>query len=543
MYTKNRNTYEYKYYKYKKLYHKLVGGVIDDDVKLRIYENLKRTTKRERDYVNKKVEVMEITLFSPEGNIKIIIDKTDNTLTVKKKIKEYYFKNTGITNIKNIEIYSEGNENSIRNDSIFINSTPPYFYLITQEEDQESVKRSQEDYERKREEKKRKEVEAVIKQKQEEITKRKLEEDNQQKIQIIKNDRTHGFNSTDPFGPELRYLNGVNLFYYYPNIYGRKVLLLGEEHIPGGWDKCNEVDGCMNINTYISNLIDIKRGCIDFYLEDRYPNVMSGGSESSVKLDLDTTRNYWDSKIISNPNIPYLRLHKWDLRLDHKGKITTPWNSVYNSIKKQDVSNITKWIRDKNKTIDYLLENVARYTICRKINGIDIDLVHEFILHICKIDLNQFPGKITWNIMYDKNRKKIKKAVDKLSETIDVDSDILINKFIEYWIITIKKHIDNNIPEDIIGDFGLLTTDLYLLSRIFTTFKYDTDNKRDRTPVGCGDEYSFPKNIILFGGKNHIKFIKGMIHILYPEILEPMSDDVDMSGNKCIELNRPTQFF
>ena len=68
--------------------------------------------------------------------------------------------------------------------------------------------------------------------------------------------RKYGVKPTELFGPELIGLNGANLLYYYPDIYGRKVLLLGETHITNGCDQCEISNGCMDIDTYVNSLIE-----------------------------------------------------------------------------------------------------------------------------------------------------------------------------------------------------------------------------------------------------------------------------------------------
>lgn len=514
--------YKYKYNKYKARYQHLIGGVNDNP------EILVGLSNKERAYLLDKLQNKRTLKFNTmDGNINIEIEKKDTTNDIKNKIKRWYLEQGERISIESIVIYINGIEEAIDGDILSRCGNNTCFILLRQEpeiNDPQMEKMKQFEAERQIDERNR------VREERDEIRERaKRDREIEKQIELtIK----YGVTPSVLFGEPLSHLNGCDLLYYYPDIYGRKVLLLGETHHINGCEKCNISEGCMDIDTYVNSLVEKQSGCIDFYIEDKYPNIMSGGA----KRNIDTTRDYWNEKLNGVPNIPYLRLHRWDLRQDSDSKIMTPWIHAFdkNQIRWERIKEMEAWVELKGISIEYLVDNIARYTIYGESRGVNMDIIYQFLYYICGYRINR------WDDQYRKNREKIKKAVSKLSRTVHLTSDIIIDKFINCWKKTIIHNIQHNNLAEIIHDFGLLTSDLYLLSRMFTTFDYDTETKRERSPSGCGLDYKIPKNIICFAGQAHIEFIHKMIHILYPEISKP---DPIRGDNKCVHFNDPIRFF
>ena len=92
-------------------------------------------------------------------------------------------------------------------------------------------------------------------------------------------------------------LLGPVSYYYYPDIDGRKILLLGDIHTPTGKClNCSNNDACMNINEYLTRIIrqdqvpEKDKKCIDFFMETSYQfsekqqkDLKSGGGSTKRK--------------------------------------------------------------------------------------------------------------------------------------------------------------------------------------------------------------------------------------------------------------------
>jgi len=83
-------------------------------------------------------------------------------------------------------------------------------------------------------------------------------------------------------------LLGPCSYFYYPNVNGRSILLIGDEHTPTTQcTTCNNNDVCMDINEYLTRIIrqdlvpDKEKKCIDFFVETSY--VFSAKQKKNIK--------------------------------------------------------------------------------------------------------------------------------------------------------------------------------------------------------------------------------------------------------------------
>ena len=158
---------------------------------------------------------------------------------------------------------------------------------------------------------------------------------------------------------KLKRLSGANTLYYY-NVEGisKKILLLGEVHLSGGCNNCNNNEtgnNCYSIDNYIDKLLDTKSLCIDFYKETYYfgSNTLLGGSYTNHSLDDSYT--YWKNK----SNLSNIRIHNWDLR--HMGYIDSNGNpEIHHNYFCYWINNVNKYRQDMIGRPDYtfkIIEN------------------------------------------------------------------------------------------------------------------------------------------------------------------------------------------
>ena len=90
--------------------------------------------------------------------------------------------------------------------------------------------------------------------------------------------------------------------------------------------------------------------------------------------------------------------------------------------------------------------------------------------------------------------------------------------------------------------------DIYAILRIFKKFKEDKMS-RESSPSLCGT-YSYPKNIIFYGGSNHAKVISYFIALITANAINPDNPkeylpDIRKENTEyqCILLDNDTKFF
>ena len=152
-------------------------------------------------------------------------------------------------------------------------------------------------------------------------------------------------------------LVGPVSYYYYPDIKGRSILLLGDIHTPMNDEckKCRNDDGCMNINEYLTRIIrqellpDKDKECIDFFVETQYrisnkQHEIRGGK--SIKKIQENYKKYMEKLYSINRSGQIMKKNKGKFFIitgvicnEEKTKILTPNNNKCQDLKKINLEN------------------------------------------------------------------------------------------------------------------------------------------------------------------------------------------------------------
>lgn len=273
------------------------------------------------------------------------------------------------------------------------------------------------------------------------------------------------------------------------NIFGKRILLLGEKHTTEGWCDPVDEDGMLtiNVNDYILNLVSETpdEECIDVFLEGTYKE------KSSIKFTrsgLFITRDELDFIFGSSEN-ENIRIHHIDTRV-------IPENFWFDFLKISQRKEYTFGYAEKlyfyNKNfrdsisesdiigaIDYLL------TINRKKN-------RQYFLKIAELmkKFLRIPPMVSDFDSWEENYFKIiEKGFRKLNRSIMSRTKLITTLRIVY------HHLIENKLDYSMGILSMIPMDLYTLIRMFTEFN-------DKPSRVCNSNRTI-KNIIIHSGSAH----------------------------------------
>jgi hypothetical protein len=326
----------------------------------------------------------------------------------------------------------------------------------------------------------------------------------------------------------LSRLSGPSLFSFYPNVFGKRILIIGEWHYN---DKlCDDISSSSSdINTWLRDIGENGPECLDIFVEDAYSitDKQIGGDIKPFKSGMYAIRHEFKGKIFDK-----IRYHYIDTRQFAKdNKLYKEFQIMKFLVKSEDPkSQIPK------TSIDNLYESfkLIQGNLCDYLLGIDRSIENGTIFHNfmkkmietsdLKYDIDnvQFFVTTNWNLI-DKEFSKTDKAIDatKFKKTF---ADIFAESMSTYH--TNRK--SGNIGW--MWDFVAQIMDIYTLSRMFMVFD---SSKMSRGPINCRT-YQKMKNIIFYGGKfhayNYVKFINKYFNI------EPKLH-IDTGKSQCIIFN------
>ena len=341
--------------------------------------------------------------------------------------------------------------------------------------------------------------------------------------------------SFDPFGPVLKKMSGISQLYYHKLPNGNRYLLLGENHDPGRCQPCAKED-CMNVDQYVTALVAQQRECIDFFIEDaivrrdrthirQTPNKVPGGVQG-----IDSSREYWnDMDVDGTYAVPYLRIHGWDLRQNKENPLNEGiWFTLFTNINMNELHKFPTLEQIfPNKTMKEIIGSVADFTWG--------DHLRDAVPIVRKIFEVYGGGELTKDIKSAimSIRKQTKKALSKISDLLQIPVPELKSIYKEVWIeYTVLK------PKNKIVGFLTFSTDIYLFSRMFTKFK---NENMSRGPRGC-KQTETPKNVIVYGGAEHIIKIHGLFQRIFKTSLQYSKVERKLSI-QCVRFDEPKQFF
>ena len=334
---------------------------------------------------------------------------------------------------------------------------------------------------------------------------------------------------------QLQILNGPVSFIFYPNVQGKKILLLGDIHDIHALCNKNSCStqngtGCQiyEVQQWLSDLATSSPQCLDIFVEDPYIKSQKGGATlQSSPSPLTAVRKQFIecafNKIKCPPN---LRYHYVDIRLIRfQGKtIPDPLGRLLDQIPKSYL--FTQWSDLIPLYIDQI-PIIKEYYIGYNRTTSAKNIFYQFYQDLAKI------VSITYNQdSLDSEINALWKIFDKqLSKTT-------LNKN-QFFQALLKVHSLSDIYKSLLA----IPMDVYLLSRLFTQFDI---NKMKRGPIGCHDtKYSQIQNAIIYAGDFHIRRYHKFIHLYFNilPLIYKTGNPIDPQRPQCIKLDQPFDFF
>lgn len=355
---------------------------------------------------------------------------------------------------------------------------------------------------------------------------------------------------------KINVISGPSSFYYYPNVIGKKILLLGETHdiknvckdnyCAGKTSTCNSFE----VHDWIYQLALHAPQCLDIFVEEAYYDVQSGGNKlntyAAPLLAVRDKFKHIKPKYAKEGDVPLssVRYHNMDIR-NFLG-VSSPFVEMAHTkggALKYAMGRVPSEYKSKDsmKTIITCLMGCNRNMVAQK-------MFYGFVMNLSISIENYKIGKGVADPIYDMEEW----SYDKLSE---------INNYIRQYDIQIQKEMKKVLPYislekfcqtlslvymNYIGDdwnkfihiLIMLPMDMYVLLRLF--IKY-VPTKLDRGPINCQSKtYEENKNVIIYAGALHIEIYKDFI-LKYFVIAPTIGHN--KTPEQCIELENPFDFF
>lgn len=296
-------------------------------------------------------------------------------------------------------------------------------------------------------------------------------------------------------------IRGIDLFteIKIPNL-GKTIVMFGETHLCDyGEKKPSHVD----INELLINFEQGSRKCYDLFIEDHVERLKKPPIASSLDETLDDIKGYGDYSpmvltrdqftefIVGNKRYtPSLRMryHLVDVRKSEDNK--SLFSLYANLSAKVDKENKLKDVLLKLEVVNYLKDNIDE--LINYITGFDKT---KNSLLVYKNFIEIFNGDVDFNI----------KHLDEIHALFDKEKSKIENFKRGRFERVFRKAIKEN-------PFSLVLTilqDIYTFLRLSVTFDSD---KQENTPFLCKKvENLTPKNIIIYAGSAHIRFMEKVL--------------------------------
>lgn len=297
---------------------------------------------------------------------------------------------------------------------------------------------------------------------------------------------------------------------------------------------------------------------------------------------LNSSKNYWECKFMYNKQ-SYVRVHRIDARywIYNNEKVRTPcWifpngfiGQIYIRRPKyiESIRESIKYLREKTHyRLDILLDLFLNFLI--KPNELDNSKIKVIMKMFEKLNSSSsvYITKLSYKLLEFFKKKIIKRYMNTIlsrklkmsftgfliqfkriyietrlnNETGKQDfkdkyqnEDYIISDISEKELLNMAYHIDSFVCS--------LMLDITLILRIFKIFSNEP-GKSNRI-IGCEyyNGYRYPKNIIIYGGTNHIKVCNEFIRQVFKMEPKYQKESLKSKGDntKCLHLDSPTQFF
>lgn len=356
----------------------------------------------------------------------------------------------------------------------------------------------------------------------------------------------------------LKILSGCTSFCFYPNLNGKRILLLGEVHTNEFLcNKNKNENDVQEVHKYISELINNSDQCIDLFIEGNYGNKYTS---SQKFIDSNISNNNKDLNQYESGLYAVFDKMNYKTSLNKKHRIhNADPRFLYETVNNKHIKDIFH-VNDSFKSS--ILNFFSRlFDFNSKLN-LNKFLDDEIKINIIKYLLNLNDDFETFYEIYNVFNKNISKAE--------------LKEYMDLYFKTVKKELNKCSPEmkhkiqnllfevyyeweDLNFYFLLVDSvmDLYILSRLFMTFD---KHKMNRGPSNCRDlKYSTVNNAIIYTGTAHTEHYTKFFYKLYNiipniyinNIFDSDSDsDSDNANYKhissqlsCIKFKKPFNYF
>jgi hypothetical protein len=336
---------------------------------------------------------------------------------------------------------------------------------------------------------------------------------------------------------KLKELSGPSKFYYFNNVIGKRVLLLGEAHDNKGL--CNPTPQTYEVHQWLSDLAVNAPDCLDIFVEKSYqmdknmipiikklkPLAQYDSPGQGIKnvFNVCQTANI---KAKKNCLSSQLRYHYIDVR-GFKGSVKSPFLEWYLKLGAKEfykAGKIAQQFFDSNYQL--------KVTIYKYILGLDrtsgARIVFETYLDTMSQILEQPWDKQALTSYMELYYNLIDNETKKMSSVVSKS---------KFFKVLLQIYLDSQ--SDIDSTAFIIPQDVYFLLRLFMRFD---KAKLNRGPAGCQAETNYKvQNAIVYGGGHHIKIYERFIRRYFG--IQPNISIANNYDNKCIQFSNPFDFF
>ena len=298
--------------------------------------------------------------------------------------------------------------------------------------------------------------------------------------------------------PQIINILGIKRFSFYPNITGKRVLLLGEQHIIPG---CPETKiNVIPVSEYVQRAArQTPEGkCLDIFEEGSYkistPFFVESGLEITRQM-LFVLENTKQNK--------HLRVHHTDIRFPE----IIPYPIIMRGPKWNEKSPSKYFL----PVIDYLL-NIDKRRNKKYFNHL-VDALRKF--EIIKVSKQE---KDSWEkIYFDVMNKEFKK----------IDKKIITKKKLVTGLRQVYHNLMNEGKESFSGILKMLPMDIYNLTRLFINFNDKPGRSCNRLTID---------NCIIHTGSAHTVVYEKFFELVFDQTPSLTRYDPSESSDLCLEI-------
>jgi hypothetical protein len=332
----------------------------------------------------------------------------------------------------------------------------------------------------------------------------------------------------------LKILSGPELFIFYRDILGKRILMLGETHHIDSICSTSllKTQGSFEIQDWLVQIGLNAPTCIDIFTETGYKQSLnlyecpttSSAPLSKFEAPLIAVECIFNDLIENNKMPSYVRYHNIDVRKYNNNLFPIAfWTTQYHNH-----TNLNKLLKFQNVNIKYhsKKKQILSYALTLDLSTEATNYYNNYMRDMFDI-ISEDYTEHSYQKVFDNYVVLINKQFPK---TQGINKNKMLQTLLDIYYDMVS----------IYDGLMLIPTDLYFLTRLFVRFD---EKKIIRGPEGCRmKENATSNNVIVYGGREHIRVYNTFIQIYFNSSPTFIVDNGD-KGSQCIKFETSFDFY